>query len=93
MEYVLDIWEIVSATMVVLAIVLVALTNGKVSGQGPNLATKCATLSGTRALGQTEGYGATTGVPYVEPGPRDGRPPRCDLLRIEPSARRIVARV
>lgn len=59
----------------------------------PNLATKCATHSGARAVGQTEGHGATTRIPYAKPGPRDGRPPRCNLLRVGPSARRIVARV
>ena len=58
-----------------------------------NLATKCATHSGTRAVGQTEDHRATARIPYVKPGPRDGCPPRCNLLHVEPSARRIVARI
>src|SRR5215217_808328 len=58
-----------------------------------NLPVKCAKHSGTLAAGETERHGATTGIPCVEPGPRDGRPPRCDLLRVGPSSRTIVARV
>jgi hypothetical protein len=57
---------------------------------GAHLATKCATHSGTRAFGRTDGQGVTTGIPYVKPRLRDGRPPRCILLCVESSARRIV---
>ncbi len=35
-----------------------------------NLAAKCATHGGTQAVGQTDGHGAITGIPYVELGPR-----------------------